>query len=230
MRLVLEICARYRCSPEKGGLAGSSGEVWAGGGAGQGKVVSWRSCLSWVLKAGGDEDGCLCMAVMAVTHKVNYFAILPLFPLNDFWRELCREAGADVEASRWLWVPTVAGVNSLWSCTNGCHSLPIPLPFVAYSLFSPCFFPLSKSVYRPEENREGIDQLPGADGAVWMADTQKAELLSPYLPFAFSSKALRTKEHQINMINQKLKHRSMEEIVREPLVDLNDSKSSDPRE
>lgn len=213
-------------------------EGWLGvlGRCGQVEVlVKGRLCRGGVAWAGFwklevvKTDVCLWQ-LTAVTHKVNYLAILPLFPLNDFWRELCREAGADVEASRWLWVPTVAGVNSLWSCTNGCHSLPIPLPFVAYSLFSPCFFPLSKSVYRPEENREGIDQLPGADGAVWMADTQKAELISPYLPFAFSSKALRTREHQINMIKQKLKHRSMEEIVREPLVDLNDSKSSDPRE
>jgi len=48
-------------------------------------------------------------------------------------------------------------------------------------------------------------------------------LLSP-------AKALPTKEHQINMIKRKLRHRSMEQTVREPLADLSDFMSSDPRE
>ena len=30
-RLAAEMCVRYRCRPEKGGLAGSSGEACAGG-------------------------------------------------------------------------------------------------------------------------------------------------------------------------------------------------------
>lgn len=51
---------------------------------------------------------------------------------------------------------------------------------------------------------------------------QKAELFGFCLPFAFSSKALPPKEHQINMIERKLKHRSVEERVRELSADLND--------
>lgn len=80
-------------------------ELWGGvcrWGAGLWRVASRRSCLSWVSKAGNGEDGCLSVSVLAVADKVNYCAIIPPFPLNDFWRELRREAGADVEAGRWL--------------------------------------------------------------------------------------------------------------------------------
>ena len=71
-------------------------------------------------------------------------------------------------------------VNSLWPCAKGCRTIPPPHLFVAHlcSLLPFIFFPLSKFVYSAEENREGLGQLPGADGAM-LADRQKAELPAP---------------------------------------------------
>lgn len=64
--------------------------------------------------------------------------------------------------------------------------------------------------------------MPGADGAMLIDDTQKAELLRSYLPFTFSTKAFQTEQHRAKIFKRELEHKSVEEIVREPLVDLND--------
>lgn len=74
------------------------------------------------------------------TDKANYSAILPPFPFNNFWLELCREGVSDRGASRCLWGLTVASgkqpiILYQWVSFHS-HSPPLcSAPFVLPFLF-----------------------------------------------------------------------------------------------
>lgn len=166
------------------------------------------------------------ITVMAFTDKAKKCAISPRLLIIIFGGSYAVWLLQIWRQSKWLW--------KLTACTSKqlliLHQW---VSFHSYSLLlcsSLSFIPLSKSVYYPEENKEGIGLLPRADGAMLTDYTWKAELHSSDLPFTFSSRALQTKQHKINTIKRKLKHKAMKNLVREIQTDINNFMSLDTRQ
>lgn len=113
--------------------------------------------------------------------------------------------------------------NSPGSCTLGTTPPPSQPP-MQHALCSPFSLSLSVNLFTTQKNREGIGQLPGADGAMLTDDTESR---TSRLLFSFrSSPARRTGLNSIKETSFKETETQVNEIVREPWADVSDSTSS----